>query len=407
MAMSKQPFLAFASDDKDVGTLKQFATAQGWGDNCINQGNITNAAEYLKSNPSPILLLVEISSSKDAPGQLDALAEVCDPGTKVIVTGLVNEYSFYCWLMDLGIFCYLLKPLTEQTLAGALAKSTEAPTGQAKTGKPPGKIIAVIGTRGGVGTTTLALNLAGVIAETSAKKTALIDLDPREGSIALAMDLEPSRGLREALEKPDRIDSLFMERVMTKPHQHLSILSAEETLQDQLKIHDHASEALLKELKGAYDVIVLDVPRYLDPFSTKCLGAADNVVLATELTLLSLRDALRMQDMMRESLKMRAPVVVAMRTGLAAKHQVIVADFEKGINAKVAFSVPFTPDIFMPIGADIPALKSKSHASVKPIYQLAEQLIPEAKSADAGKAGKGEKKSGGMFAKKKKDSEAA
>ncbi|MFO0390023.1 MAG: CpaE family protein [Alphaproteobacteria bacterium] len=396
---SNVSFLAFTSDEKDVAILKQFAVAQGWPDSCVHQGNVLNAAEYLKSNVSPTLLLVEVTSAKDAPAQLDALAEVCDPNTKVVVTGTVNEYSFYCWLMDLGIFSYLLKPLAETMLAGMLAKLTEVPVAAGANQKQPGKVIAIMGTRGGVGTTALAINLAGVIAEQTKKKTALIDLDSREGSIALCLDLEPSRGLREALEKPDRIDSLFMERVMVKPNKYLSILSAEESLQEHIKIHEQASNTLLGELKNSYEYIILDVPRYLDAFSTKCLAAADHVVLATELTLLSLRDALRLQDLMRESLKMRPPVVVAMRTGLSSKNQVLLADFEKGINAKVAYSIPFTPDIFMPVGTEIAAVKHKSHAAVKPIYQLMEDIIPEAKMQESSKV---EKKSG-FLAKKNKN----
>ncbi len=393
-------FLAFVSDERDVATLKQFAAAQGWPDNCIHQGTILNAAEYLKTNAAPTLLLVEVSSAKDAPAQLDVLAEVCDPKTKVVITGTVNEYSFYCWLMELGIFSYLLKPLSEPMLSGMMAKLTETPATNGTAQKQLGKVIAVMGTRGGVGTTTLAINLAGVIAEQAKKKVALIDIDSREGSIALSLDLEPSRGFREALEKPDRIDSLFIERVMVKPSKNLSILSAEESLQEQIKIHDNAAESLIKELKEAYDVVVLDIPRYLDAFSKKCLAVADHTVLATELSLLSLRDALRLQDLMRESLKMRTPIVVAMRIGLSPKHQVVVADFEKGINSKILYSVPFAPDVYMPIGADIPAVKSKSHASVKPIYKLAEELVPELKDSAEQKPAK---KSGFMSKKDKKE----
>ncbi len=402
MSNANLSFLAFVSDEKDVATLRQFAQAQGWPETAIQQGNITHAAEYLKTNAAPTLLLVEITSSKDATAQLDALAEVCDPKTKVAITGTINEYSFYCWLMDLGIFSYMLKPLTEQAIAGLLGKLNEVPATTSATQKQPGKIISVMGTRGGVGTTTLAVNLAGVIAEQSKKKVALIDLDSREGSIALSMDLEPSRGFREALEKPDRIDSLFIERVMVKPSKHLSILSAEESLQDHIKIHDHASESLLKELKDAYDVIVLDVPRYLDTFSKQCLAVSDHVVLVTELSLLSLRDALRLHDLMREGLKMRPPTVVASRVGLSSKNQVVLADFEKGINAKVMHSIPFAPDVFMPIGPEIPAVKSKTNPAVKAIYQLAGELVPEAKDIKAGNE-KAAKKSGFLSKKDKKE----
>jgi pilus assembly protein CpaE len=376
---SKPPFLAFASDAGDIEALKAFADSQQWPDSCILQGDIRTASEFLKAHTSPELLLVEIPSAEEAAGLLDGLAEVCDPDTKVIVIGKVNEYSFYCWLMDLGISSYLLKPLNAEMLEGAYQKSLDKPQAAAGQGKSPAKLIAVMGTRGGVGASTVSINLAGVLADAARKQVALVDLDPQEGSIALTLDIEPSRGFREVLEKPDRIDSLFIERVMNKPHKNLSVLSAEETLNDRVTVHEHAAEMLLKEIRAKFDVVVMDVPRYLNQFSRQCLMQADHVVLVTDLTLLALRDALRLADLMRESLKMKMPMVVANRVGLAPKFEMRPADFEKGINSKIAHSITFSPDMFMEISTDIAAIKHKTNSVVAPIYQLAAELMPEVK----------------------------
>jgi pilus assembly protein CpaE len=393
------PFLAFAKDAADLETLKAFAEAHQWHATCIQQGDIKTATQYLKDNAAPSLLLVEIASAAEAPALLDGLAEVCDASTKVIVIGSINEYSFYCWLTEIGISSYLLKPLTAPMLDAALAKSVEKTSGAGKTEKPLAKTIAVLGARGGVGASTVALNLAGVIAEQSKKKVALADMDAQEGTIALTLDLEPSRGFREALEKPDRVDSLFIDRVMSKPHKYLSILSAEESLQERLAIHENAASALIKEMRDKFDVVVMDIPRYLSPFGRACLAEADNVVVVAELTLASLRDTLRISDLMRESLKMKPPVIVINRKG-ATKHEMKAGDFEKGVNAQIAHSISFAPDLFMPVSTDIPALKVKTHAAVKPLYQLAEQLVPEAKSSLIVKESK---KLGGLFKGKKKD----
>ncbi|MDE3015507.1 MAG: AAA family ATPase [Pseudomonadota bacterium] len=395
---AKPPFLAFVGEGADIATLKSFAGSRQWPDDCIHHGNIGTASQYLKSNPSPALLLIEIPSAEEAPPLLDQLANVCDPDTKVITVGRVNEYSFYCWLMDLGIFSYLLMPLSEAALESAYQKSIAPPSSQAKQEKPPGGAIAVIGARGGVGASTVALSLAGIIADLSKKQVALVDVDPQEGSIALALDIEPSRGLREALEKPDRIDSLFIERVMTKPLKNLSVLSAEEALQDRINVHDNAADTLMKELRGKFDVTVLDIPRRMNPFARAFLKQADQVVLVAELTLPSLRDALRLSDMMCETLKMKPPVIVASRVGCAPKQEMQPGDFEKGVNAKIMHRVPFAPDLFMPVGSDIPALKYRDHAGMKPLYALASQLVPGAKQKTVAAAGKGM----ALFAKFKK-----
>jgi len=212
----------------------------------------------------------------------------------------------------------------------------------------------------------------------SKKEVALIDVDPQEGSIALMLDLEPGRGFRDALEKPDRIDSLFIERVMTKPLKRLSVLAAEEAFNEKVVINDQAATLLLKEMKDKFDILVLDIPRHLRTFSRKCLEQADFVVLVTELSLLSLRDTLRLQDMMREQLKMKAPIVVANRVG-HSKHDMKKADFEKGINAEVSYTIPFLPDAFIPPSDQIPVVKFKGLAGMKGLYQLAEHIEPEAK----------------------------
>jgi pilus assembly protein CpaE len=396
---AKPPFLAFATADSDIDTLKKFASSQSWPDNCIMQGDIRTAAQHLKSHASPVLLLVEIPSAAEAPALLDALAEVCDPNTKVIIIGTVNEYSFYVWLTEIGIFSYLLKPMTQHALEAAYLKSNEQAHAAAKHEKQPGKVIAVLGSRGGVGATMIALNLAALIADLTKKNTALIDIDPHEGSIALTLDMEPNRGFREALEKPDRIDPLFIERVMSKPHKHLAVLSSEEALHERITIHDDAADALLKEMRDKFSVTILDIPRYLNTFSKRCLAQADAVVQVAELTLLSLRDTLRLSDLMRETLKMKqAPIVIVNRVGMS-KLEIKPSDFEKGIGTKITVSVPFSPEIFMQIGSEVPSLKSKSHAAVKPLLQLVELLVPEAKSDVAAKGSKGFS----MFSGKKKD----
>lgn len=398
------PFLAFASDAADVETLKQFAAAHGWADSCIQQGDIRTATAFLKENPSPGMLLVEVPSASEAPALLDGLAEVCSGETKVIVMGAINEYSFFCWLQEIGIFSYLLRPLTAQMLETTYAKAVERPAAPGHAAKAPAKVIAVIGARGGVGASTLALNLAGIIADQSRKNVALIDLDPYESTLSLTLDIEPSRGFREALEKPDRIDSLFIERVMAKPIKHLSVLSAEESLQDNIIVHDQASEMLLKEMRDKFDVLVLDVPRHLNAFTGGCLAKAEQVVLVAELTLPSLRDTLRLSDQMREMFKLKPPMIVINRKGMT-KHDLKPADFEKGVGGTIAHSVPFAADLFMPVGTEIPALKIKTHAAAKVLQQIAGDLVPEAKGGIKDAGGKEAKKSGGMF-KKKKDGEA-
>jgi pilus assembly protein CpaE len=186
---------------------------------------------------------------------------------------LAHRYRHFQLFAETADGAALEKAYVKATAAGGAV--TAAP-------KEPGKVIAVMSSRGGVGATTLAINLAGIIAEFGEKKTALVDIDPQKGSIALALDIEPSKGFREALERPDRLDSLFLERAMHKHGKHLFVLDSEETLHDRFTIHDSAADVLLKELKDNYQVIILDMPRHLNAYTRKCLAHANEVVIVTE-----------------------------------------------------------------------------------------------------------------------------
>ncbi len=395
---SYTPFLGFVSQDADLEALKAFAIAQGWTDACVHSGNIATAAEFLANHSSPQVLVVELPSADAAPGLLDKLADVCDPGTKVIATGKINEYSFYCWLTDIGIFSYLLQPLSESSLQNVWQKAT-APTGPVeKKAKEPARIYGFMGSRGGSGASSVAILMAAILAEQGNKKIALVDLDPQDGSISLFLDLEPSRGLREALEKPDRIDSLFLDRVMVKTGKGLHVLSTEDAYSEQVHYHDHAAETLIQTLKEKFDVVLLDLPKGFSTFSRNAVKQCESVFVVCEPTLQSLRDAMRLNDLFRDALKIKPPRFIVNRIGMAPKFEIGMAEFEKGLGAKAECQLPFSPDIFMQMGPDIPALKNAAAPAVKALRQLADTILPSAE-ADAEDAPK--KKALPNFFKKK------
>lgn len=372
-----QSLLAFAKDASDIETIRAFAKAKQWKDAIILPGDISTAVQYLKTHPSPGWLIVEIPSMEEAQGQLDELAEVCDSSTKVSALGAINEYSFYRWLRSIGVCSYVLKPLTQHMIEEAWHTAIDL-SEKAIQGKKTCSIVAVMGARGGVGASTIALNLAGAIAESSGKQVALIDLDPQTGSIALALGLDPSRGLRDALEKPERIDSLFIERVMSRPLKNLAVLSAEDSLHDGI-IDSNAASALFEALQPNFDVIVLDCAQHLSSFTRQCLAYAQQVVLVTEMTMLSLRDTLRLKDFLHEKYTSASSLVVANRTGIARTQEILPTDFERGLSAKINTSIPFAPDIYMSHGTHIPAIKDKKNRAIAPLYELSRQLVPATK----------------------------
>lgn len=397
---NKAPFIAFSSDAESVAQLQQFTSSKGWG-GVVHQGDIETAVEYLKTSPSPEVLFIDVASAESAPASFDKLADVCDPGVKVIVSGKVNEYSFYCWLVDMGISSYLLKPLTQTAIENAYRKATEvaAPMSAApvQAAVANGKVISVVGARGGVGATTVCVNLAWLLAHQLEQKTALLDFDPQLGTVALSLDLEPGKGLRDALDKPERIDGLFMDRVMVKIDENLSILSTEEGVDEHIAPTAAAAEALLKQTRPKYSHIVVDVPRALTPFTRFALGNSDHIICVTELSLLGLRESLRYLEYCRDVLKVPPPIFVANRVGVAGKHQMPLSEFEKGLTAKINYSIPLVLDAHAASTAgQVLVETAKNSPAVKVLQALATSFVPEA-------GDKKTAKSGGMFSFLKKD----
>lgn len=371
------PFIAFCADNESAEVLKQFVVSNGWPETVVHPGNIDTAAQFLKNNHSPKVLFVDINSADTVPASLDALADVCDPGTKVIVSGRVNEYSFYCWLVEVGISSYLLKPLTVPALEAAYKKASVSatPATSQEEIKKSAKIIAVVGSRGGVGTTTVSVNIGWILANQMHKKTALLDFDPQFGTVALSLDLEPVRGLREALEKPERIDGLFIDRVMAKVDDYLSILSTEEPLEDNIVIGATAAENLFKLCRAKYSHIVVDLPHNLSSFTRYAITHADYLVCVTDYTIAGLRESLRYLEYCRKVIKNKTPIFVANRVGVGGKHEMPQDEFEKGLGAKISYNIPFVLDAYAAATAGEVLAQTASHTSaVKVLTSLSHQF---------------------------------
>lgn len=307
----------------------------------IATGSAVEAAAHLRENASPELLLVDITSAESAPEQLDKLADVVNPHTKVLVSGRIDSIRFYQWISDLGVDGYLLQPFTAGELKQAIAKG-KVHKGEGKGGDEEKlkKVIAVMGARGGVGTTMVASNLAALFAREHGFNTALMDLDPYFGSTALSLDLEPGRGVRDAFEKPDRVDALFLERVMIKPFDRLSVFSAEEPLGDVIAMQPNAGEMIFAALHEKFNLVVVDVPRQMNPLTRFVLSKADHTIIVAEPQITSLRDSLRIKDYVVDQLKCAAPMLILNRVGLSSTNELSPKEFGKNFGHEVTAQLP-------------------------------------------------------------------
>ena len=340
---SRDPFAAFICDDAALDALRPLVVEMGWQPEKCHKGGLRNAVQSLSITASPNILLVDLSESGDPLNDINALAEVCEPGTVVIAIGQVNDVRLYRDLVASGIQDYLLKPLTASQIRDALAQAQAvftAPRQHDGAGAKRHISTAVVGTRGGVGASMLATSLGWSFATEHKLPTALLDLDVHFGTGALTLDLEPGRGLTDAIENPSRIDGLFIERAMIRANDNLAILSAEAPINAPLMTDGSAFVQLEEEFRQAFEMTVIDMPRNMLINFPHLLSEVNCVVLATEYTLASARDAIRILSWLKGNAAHCQTFVVANKVQPVSQ-EISKADFEASIERKVNFTIPY------------------------------------------------------------------
>jgi pilus assembly protein CpaE len=264
--------------------------------------------------------------------------------------------------------------------------------------------VAVIGTRGGVGASTLATSLAWLLSEKNARSTALLDLDVHFGTGALALDLEPGRGLTDAIENPSRIDGLFIERAMVRASERLAVLSAEAPIHSPIVTDGSAFFQLQEEMRGAFECTVIDLPRGMLVQHPHLVADVQTAVLVAEFTLAAARDAIRILSWFKSNAPQTRVIVVANRVQPAAQLEISRKDFEGSIERKVDFVIPYDAKLTAQaakLGKPI-ADAGKGSKTIAPLVELVEDILDatdHAQGGDGPKPGKATVMGGSLLGK--------
>ena len=330
---NRDAFNAFICDEAALDVLRPVVIEMGWQPEKCHKGGLRNAVQSLSITASPNILMVDLSESGDPLSDINALAEVCEPGTVVIAVGQVNDVRLYRDLLASGIHDYLLKPLSPSQVRDALINAQavfSAPKSHDPSVAKRHVSTAVIGTRGGVGASTLATSLAWLFSADEKLPTALLDLDVHFGTGALVLDLEPGRGLTDAVENPGRIDGLFIERAMIRANDNLAILSAEAPMSAPLMTDGAAFVQLEEEFRQAFEMTVIDLPRNMLINFPHLLADVNVALIVAEMTLASARDTIRILAWLKANAPHVHPIVVANKVQPGAG-EITKADFETSI----------------------------------------------------------------------------
>ncbi len=387
---------AFVGDEETATKLSNIANFH-WPGAVINRGDCQAAGAYLRSSPSPDLLVVDVDASDKPFDDLQPLAELCDPTTQVVVLGVVNDLALYKQFIAAGVADYLVKPISEQDLETALLAATfvEEEAANDDNAKPVGKVIVTVGARGGVGASTVALNSAWLLAEEMGHRVALLDLDLQFGTTALSLDLVPSSGMIETLRQPDRMDSLFMSSAVLPKTEHLSVLAAEEDLSRQLEIQGGGVSRLIEELRRNFDWVWIDLPRTLCHLHASVLREAAHVHVVSDLTLAGMRDTMRIVNLYKEvggDGDIGVIINHARRSKGMPKNE-----FSKGVSCQVLAQLADEPKALQAATVGKPLAQTAARGKfVSELRKLTQDIAPTVKEPRRGFLG-------GLKAKKDKD----
>jgi pilus assembly protein CpaE len=346
LSFGRPAFLAFVSDGETETLLRECTSELAAGNISILRGGITKAVAHLGQHRSPQILIVDISGVELPISKVNELADVCEPGVVVIAIGNRDEIGLYRDLLQAGVADYVVKPLNPRLLAKALTDGRARAGEASPIHKKLGTLVAFIGARGGVGTTTLAVNTAWHLAHRQTRRVALVDLDLQNGDCALALEIKPTSGLSEALANPLRIDNTLLERVMSPVGERLFVLSSEEPLHEDLHFTAVAVETLVSVLREQFHYVILDVPRIPAAPYRRALEMADTRVIVADQTLRSVRDTVRLRAALGDGDGNRRNLLVVNRHGEGGRHAVTLQEMQEVLEAKPTSVIPFQPTLF-------------------------------------------------------------
>src|SRR6201995_4375869 len=305
-------------------------------------GGRAAAIEAYRTAPTPNVIILETEGRGDILTGLAQLASVCDSGTRVIVIGRLNDITFYRELVRRGVSDYVLAPVNALDVVRSVCGLFTTPEAKAV-----GRIIAIVGAKGGVGASTVAHNVAWAIARDLALDSVVADLDLAFGTAGLDYNQDPPQGIADAVFSPDRVDTAFIDRLLSKCTDHLSLLAAPATLDRVYDFGAEAFDSVFDTLRTTMPCIVLDVPHQWSGWTKRALIGADDILIVAAPDLANLRNPKNLFDMLKASRPNdRTPVYCLNQVGVPKGPEINASEFAKAVARPRISSIPFEPQIF-------------------------------------------------------------
>ena len=309
----------------------------------VHMGGIETAIEVYSGTPTPNLIILESRGEpKTLLETLHRLSEYCDPSSKVVVIGHYNDVALYRELIRSGISEYVVAPVSTADVVSVISSIFVDPDAE-----PIGRSIAFIGAKGGVGSSTIAHNVAWAMSTLFKSEVVVADLDLAFGTANINFDQDPAQGIAEAVFAPERVDEVYLDRLLAQCSEHLSLLAAPSTLERVYDFDPEAFASIIDTAQRSSPMLVLDVPHIWSGWSKNTLIRADEVVITATPELANLRNTKNLVDMLK---RLRPndppPRLVLNQAGVPKRPEISPADFSEPLGITPMAIIPFDALLF-------------------------------------------------------------
>jgi len=309
----------------------------------VQAGGLEAALSYYSNAPTPNLVVIESDrTAAELIAEIERLANVCDEGTNVIVIGHQNDVVVYRELIRRGVSDYVVAPISVLQIIDSIASIYDDPEKGLS-----GSAIAFVGSKGGVGSSTIAHNVSWAISELIGEDVVITDLDLAFGTVGLDFNQDPPQGVADALSSPDRLDAVLLDRLLSKCTDKLNLFAAPSTLDREYDIDPESLQSIIDLLRAAAPVISLDLPHMWTGWTRRTLLDADQVVVVATPDLASLRNAKNLFDVLRSQRPNdRPPHLVLNQMGVPKRPEISANDFADALSAEPVLTIQFDPQLF-------------------------------------------------------------
>jgi pilus assembly protein CpaE len=309
----------------------------------VHMGGVATAIELYRSAPTPNLIILESRKEpREMLQSLSELAEHCDPSTKVVIVGHYNDVGLYRELIRSGISEYVVAPISMADVVSVISTIFVDPESD-----PIGRSIAFIGAKGGVGSSTIAHNIGWTMSSLFESEVMVADLDLAFGTANIDFDQDPAQGIAEAVFSPERIDEVYLDRLLAQCSEHLSLLAAPSTLERVYDFDPDAFTQIIDIAQRSAPLLVLDVPHVWTGWSKATLSKADEIVITATPELANLRNTKNLVDMLK---RLRPndppPKLILNQVGVPKRPEIKPDDFIEPLGIPTMAVIPFEPLLF-------------------------------------------------------------